>query len=81
VLDLSAHNFREQDRRNALLGTDIHGYIEVKLDYDGTLEEHWQAAINLFWLYEGSDYDAFGCFFGVRNYANFRPIALLIASL
>jgi hypothetical protein len=57
------------------MGTDIHGYIEVKLNLDGVSEEHWQAAIDLFWLYDGQDTDAFGCFFGGRNYARFRPLA------
>jgi hypothetical protein len=31
--------------------------------------------IDLFWLYAEPDYDSFGCFFGVRNYAKFRPLA------
>ncbi len=32
------------------MGTDIHGYIEVKLNLDGMFEENWQAAVDL--LYE-----------------------------
>ena len=46
------------------MGTDIHGYIEVKLNLDGMFEENWQAAVDLFWLYDGQDTDAFGCFLG-----------------
>ncbi|MFB7268402.1 hypothetical protein ACFCXH_40670 [Streptomyces nojiriensis] len=59
------------------MGADIHGFIECRGTY-GTLDEEdssWHAAINLDLLYGGRSYDAFGCLFGVRNYAGFRPLA------
>src|SRR5450755_2279415 len=63
LLEAAAH-------RELKMGTDITGYIEVKFEWN----EYWQAAIDLFWLYEGQ-YDSFACLFGVRNYAGFRPLA------
>jgi len=60
------------------VSTDIHGGIEfrhpgVGSDYcDG---EPWVAAIDLWPLYDETDYAAFGCLFGVRNYAGFQPLA------
>jgi hypothetical protein len=59
------------------MGCDIHGFVECRVTY-GTLDEEdtgWHAAIDLDLLYGGRDYDAFGCLFGVRNYAGFRPLA------
>ncbi|MGW6707397.1 hypothetical protein ACWGDE_21245 [Streptomyces sp. NPDC054956] len=53
------------------MGTDIHGFVEC-LDEDDRL---WTAAIDIDLLYHGRDYDAFGCLFGIRNYAGFRPLA------
>ena len=35
----------------------------------------WQAAIDLYFLNITRNYDAFECLFGMRNYANFRPLA------
>lgn len=35
----------------------------------------WSGAIDLELLYPGRGYDAFGCLFGVRNYAGFAPLA------
>ncbi|MFJ8023911.1 hypothetical protein [Streptomyces sp. NPDC096311] len=60
------------------MSTDIHGGIEfchpgTGTDYyDG---EPWVAAMDLWPLYDETDYAAFGCLFGVRNYAGFRPLA------
>ncbi|TJZ99596.1 hypothetical protein [Actinacidiphila oryziradicis] len=59
------------------MSTDIHGGIEfrhpgVGTDYEG---EPWIAAMDLWPLYDQTDYAAFGCLFGVRNYAGFRPLA------
>ncbi|MFD7900560.1 hypothetical protein [Streptomyces sp. NPDC059743] len=60
------------------MGTDIHGGIEFRHPgvgtdyYDG---ESWVAAMDLWPLYDQTDYAAFGCLFGVRNYAGFRPLA------
>lgn len=59
------------------MGADIHGYVECRPTY-GTLDEDdasWYPAIDLNMLYGGRDYDAFGCLFGARNYAGFRPLA------
>lgn len=60
------------------MGTDIHGGIEFRHPgagtdyYDG---EPWVAAMDLWPLYDERDYVAFGCLFGVRNSAGFRPLA------
>lgn len=60
------------------MGTDIHGFVECRAAYR-TLEVEdvsgWHGAIDLDLLYGGCGYDAFGCLFGVRNYAGFRPLA------
>ncbi|MGW3040735.1 hypothetical protein ACWC9T_11970 [Kitasatospora sp. NPDC001159] len=59
------------------MGADIHGFVECRATY-GTLDEdkaRWHAAIDLDLLYGGRSYDAFGCLFGVRNHAGFRPLA------
>ncbi|MEW2519956.1 hypothetical protein [Actinacidiphila alni] len=60
------------------MGADIHGMVECRLwhvhEEDGETGE-WHAAIGLDVLYAGQDYDAFGCLFGVRNDAGFRPLA------
>ncbi|MFE1318390.1 hypothetical protein [Kitasatospora phosalacinea] len=54
------------------MGTDISGFVECRARYGSGA---WQAAIDLELLLDSRDYDAFGCLFGVRNYANFRPLA------
>ncbi|MER6570958.1 hypothetical protein ABT288_33460 [Streptomyces sp. NPDC001093] len=60
------------------MSTDIHGGIEFRHPgvgtdhYDG---EPWVAAMDLWPLYDETDYAAFGCLFGVRNYAGFPPLA------
>ncbi|MEU0072117.1 hypothetical protein ABZ027_21600 [Streptomyces sp. NPDC006332] len=60
------------------MSTDIHGGIEFRHPgvgtdyYDG---EPWVAAMDLWPLYDETDYAAFGCLFGVRNYAGFQPLA------
>jgi hypothetical protein len=60
------------------VGTDIHGGIEFRHPgaesdyYDG---EPWVAAMDLWPLYDEQDYAAFGCLFGVRNSAGYRPVA------
>jgi len=53
------------------VGTDIRGYIEVGLRVPGGGVQ-WSGVEELIVL---GHYDMFGCLFGVRNYANFRPIA------
>ncbi|MCX4905837.1 hypothetical protein [Streptomyces sp. NBC_00878] len=60
------------------MSTDIHGGIEFRHPgvgtdyYDG---EPWVAAMDLWPLYDETGYAAFGCLFGVRNYAGFQPLA------
>ena len=60
------------------MSTDIHGGIEFRHPgadtdyYDG---EPWVTAMDLWPLYDQTDYAAFGCLFGVRNYAGFQPLA------
>ncbi|MFF4082547.1 hypothetical protein ACFYZN_24500 [Streptomyces sp. NPDC001777] len=59
------------------MGTDINGFVECRarrLHEDGE-ESVWHAAIDLFLLDIIRNYDAFGCLFGIRNYAGFRPLA------
>ncbi|MET9106296.1 hypothetical protein [Streptomyces zhihengii] len=56
------------------MGTDISGFLEYRARQDGHAPA-WHDAHDLDSLYGGRDYDAFGCLFGVRNYANFRPLA------
>ncbi|MDI2126561.1 hypothetical protein [Yinghuangia seranimata] len=58
------------------MGTDIRGVIErAKRDFRTGAPVAWRRSIALGELYRTRDYDAFGCLFGVRNFANFRPIA------
>ncbi|MFJ5829418.1 hypothetical protein [Streptomyces sp. NPDC093089] len=54
--------------------TDINGFLEYRAAQGGR-GATWYPAHDLASLYKGCDYDAFGCLFGVRNYANFRPLA------
>jgi hypothetical protein len=56
------------------MGTDISGFLEYRAPQDDQ-EPTWYTAHDLSSLYGGRHYDAFGCLFGVRNYANFRPLA------
>ncbi|WP_335932382.1 hypothetical protein [Streptomyces sp. PTD5-9] len=59
------------------MGTDISGFVECRAWrlHEGGEDTVWRAAIDLFLLNTTRNYDAFGCLFGVRNYANFRPLA------
>ncbi|MEU8763559.1 hypothetical protein [Streptomyces sp. NPDC048659] len=56
------------------MGTDISGFIEYRTS-EGGKEAAWYVAHDLDSLNDTRNYDAFGCLFGVRNYANFRPLA------
>jgi hypothetical protein len=61
------------------VGTDISGGIESRRVFS-YMPQHastmgWEFAINLDQLYDTRDYDAFGCLFGVMNYAGFEPVA------
>ncbi|MFG1805297.1 hypothetical protein [Streptomyces sp. NPDC049040] len=60
------------------MSTGIHGGIEYR--HPGVGSDHyegepWVAAVDLWPLYDQSDYAAFGCLFGVRNTAGYRPLA------
>lgn len=60
------------------MGTDIYGGIKYRHPaagsdwYEG---DAWLTAISLWPLYDQTDYAAFACLFGVRNYAGFTPLA------
>jgi hypothetical protein len=56
------------------MGTDISGFLEYRVP-QGDQEPGWYCAHDLTSLNDVRNYDAFGCLFGVRNYANFRPLA------
>ncbi|MGW4624529.1 hypothetical protein [Streptomyces rubiginosohelvolus] len=63
------------------MGTDIHGFIEVRNSYIDTAEPdddedlfRWHSAVALDHLYNGRPYEAFGCLFGVRG-RSFEPLA------
>jgi hypothetical protein len=60
---------------NRLVGTDIHGVIEYRRASPSAGHGPWKQAIDLDALNDTRNYDAFGCLFGVRNFANFRPVA------
>jgi len=51
------------------MSTDMVGWVE-----DKETEDFWWGAILIDCILIGH-YDAYACLFGVRNYANFRPIA------
>jgi hypothetical protein len=53
------------------MGTDINGWVEIK----SLLSEDWLPAICNVTVLVERNYDAFGCLFGVKNHAHFRPIA------
>lgn len=52
------------------MGTDIHGWVEIMPPY----LNDWHGVINICSII-GRNYDAFGCLFGIKNFANFEPIA------
>lgn len=57
------------------MGTGIHGWLERGRDLDDDGEpDYWTATISARMLFDRS-YEFFGSFFGVRNYANFDPVA------
>ena len=60
------------------MGIDIQGFIEVRPWAswpDLPSEIPWEAAARLDCLNITRDYDAFGCLFGVMNFAGFVPVA------
>lgn len=60
------------------VGTDIYGGIEYRHPgagsdcYEG---DTWLTVVSLRPLYDQADYAAFGCLFGIRNYAGYTPLA------
>ncbi|HEY1180541.1 MAG TPA: hypothetical protein VGF17_30665 [Phytomonospora sp.] len=59
------------------MGTDISGFVEVRPHQRRrtTTLAAWEFVADLDHLYDGRSYDLFGCLFGVRNFAGFRPVA------
>ncbi|MGC0317068.1 hypothetical protein [Kitasatospora acidiphila] len=60
------------------MGTDIYGGIEVRdphADEDWYEWEPWRLAMDLYPLFDGRNYTAFGFLFGVRNYDGWQPVA------
>ncbi|MGW1493962.1 hypothetical protein [Streptomyces sp. NPDC002402] len=59
------------------MGTDISGFVEcgARAGDEGERDLVWRAVVDLCVLNDTRNYDAFGCLFGVRNFANFRPLA------
>ncbi len=60
------------------MSTNIHGGIEFRHPGVGTdyyEGEPWVAAMDLWPLYDQTDYASFGCLFGVRNHVGFQPLA------
>ena len=61
------------------MGADIFGWVEVRPDYydatsDIEIVRQWLGIVYAGILLD-RNYDAFGCLFGVQNYANFIPVA------
>ncbi|MEU6411027.1 hypothetical protein [Microbispora sp. NPDC046933] len=60
------------------MGTDIYGYIEARhpsADEDWYDWDAWAVSMPLYPLYDGRDYESFGCLFGVRNRLGWTPVA------
>lgn len=57
------------------MGCDIHGFVELDKRGHGDDERSWWVAAGNLFGFVGRSYDSFGCLFGVRNYANFDPVA------
>ncbi|MFC9080369.1 hypothetical protein ACFTY7_25915 [Streptomyces sp. NPDC057062] len=60
------------------MSTDIYGGIEFRHPHFGTdfyEGDPWVAAMDLWTLYDETDYTAFGLLFGARNYVGFQPLA------
>lgn len=57
------------------MGTDIGGFVEVRPGWGEPRTSAWEYVADLDHLYTSRDYDLFGCLFGVRNFAGFRPVA------
>jgi len=57
------------------MGTDIHGAIECRPQFGLPMPHAWAYAMDLELVYSTRDYDAFGCLFGVTNFAGFDPVA------
>ncbi|HLG61180.1 MAG TPA: hypothetical protein VKY19_04550 [Ktedonosporobacter sp.] len=57
------------------MGWDITGFIECRQQNTQEPDASWAMIENLYPLYRGRNYDSFGCLFGWKNFAHFRPIA------
>ncbi len=61
-----------------MVPTDIYGFIEVRhpsADEDWYEGEPWLTSMSLYPLYTDSDYAAFGCLFGVRDWLGWTPVS------
>jgi len=59
------------------LGTDIHGWVEVRRHYEGVTPPHdvqWHGVITISEIIQ-RNYDMFSCLFGMKPYAQFTSIA------
>jgi hypothetical protein len=63
------------DRDNRGVTIDLRGRVECRVSSRSASVAIWQVAADLAALRIPRDYDAFGCLFGVTNYAHFRPVA------
>lgn len=57
------------------MGTDIHGAIECRPQFGLPKPPAWACAMDLELIYATRNYDAFGCLFGITNFAGFDPVA------
>lgn len=59
------------------MGLDIYGAIECRpvFEYGDAIPAKWEYSIDLSQLNGKRNYDAFGCLFGIRNFAGFEPLA------
>jgi hypothetical protein len=63
------------DRDNRDVAIDLHGRVECRTSPRSAPVATWRSAVDIAALRLPRDYDAFGCLFGVTNYAHFRPVA------
>lgn len=62
------------------MGVDVMGWVEVRPSYhkpdsDFDFDRQWVAVVSNVGFLAGRNYEMFGCLFGVRNHANFIPLA------
>ncbi|OPG11922.1 hypothetical protein [Microbispora sp. GKU 823] len=57
------------------MGTDIYGFIEARHPCADEEWDAWAVSMPLYPLYDGHDYESYGCLFGVRNRLGWTPVA------